>query len=62
MVQGPGKSQSAYGSELSGILGIQRLATLLQKRYCFTTGSIELTCGGLSALRQSFFHGPAVPM
>jgi hypothetical protein len=41
-VQGPGKSQSACRSELSGILGIQRLATLLTKRYQLTTGSIEL--------------------
>ncbi len=60
-VQGPGKSQSAYRSELSGILGIQHLATLLTKRYQLTTGSIELACDGLSALQQSFFHGPAVP-
>jgi hypothetical protein len=29
-VQGPATSQSAYRSELSGILSIQRLATLLQ--------------------------------
>jgi hypothetical protein len=60
-VQGPDKSQGAYCSELSGILGIQRLATLLQKRYQLTTGSIEPVCDGLSALRHSFFHGPAVP-
>jgi hypothetical protein len=60
-VQGHGKSQSASRSELSGILGIQRLATLLQKRYQLTTRTIELACDGLSALRQSFFHGPAVP-
>jgi hypothetical protein len=60
-VQGPGKSPSAYRSELSGILGIQRLATLLQKRYQLTTGTIKVTFDALSALRQSFFHGPAVP-
>jgi hypothetical protein len=60
-VQGSGKSQSAYRSELSGILGIQRLATLLQKQYQLTTRRIRLACDGLSALRQSFFHSPAVP-
>jgi hypothetical protein len=59
-VQGPGTSQSAYHSELLGILGIQRLATLLQKQYNITHGSIEAACDGLSALRQSFFHGPAI--
>jgi hypothetical protein len=60
-VQGPATSQSAYRSELSGILGIQRLATLLQKQCKLTHGSIETACDGLSALRQSYFHGPAIP-
>jgi hypothetical protein len=60
-VPGSGHVQSAYRSELSGILGIQRLVTLVQKQHQLSTGSIELACDGLSALQQSFFHGPAVP-
>jgi hypothetical protein len=60
-VQGPATSQSAYHSELSGILSIQRLVTLLQKQYKLTYGSIETACDGLSAPRQSFFYGPAIP-
>jgi hypothetical protein len=36
------------------------LATLLQKQYDITHGSIESACDGLSAIRQFFFHGPAI--
>jgi hypothetical protein len=64
MVQGPTNAQSAYRNELySAILGIQCLATLVQKQYnLLMKGSIEVTLYRLSTPQQSFFHGSAIPM
>ena len=60
-VQGPACAQSAYRSELSGILGVQKLVQLLTIHYGISTGGITLACDGLSALQQAFFDGPVNP-
>jgi hypothetical protein len=59
--QGPADTQSAYQSDLSGILGIQTLVRLLELHYGFTTGGVTMAFGGLSALQQAFYVGPAQP-
>jgi hypothetical protein len=51
-VQGPAGAQSAYRSELSGILGIQKLVQLLTLHYGISNGGVTLACDGLSALQQ----------
>jgi hypothetical protein len=59
-VQGPASANSAYRSELSGILGIQTLARLLCLHFKIDSGGITLACDGLSALEQAFYKGHAV--
>jgi hypothetical protein len=53
-VQCPSTSNSAYRSELSGILGIITLVNLLCLDDSINLGGITLACDGLSALQQSF--------
>ena len=60
-VQGSSAAQSAYRSELSGILGIQTLVRLLDLHYGIKTGGVTLACDGLPALQQAFYEGPARP-
>jgi hypothetical protein len=59
-VQGPSTANSAYRSELSGILGILTLANLLCIHDGLHSGGVTLACDGLSALQQAFYDGPAV--
>jgi len=51
---GGAKIQSAYRSELSGILAIMIVAQLLCDYYHIWEGSIELGCDGLAALNKTF--------
>lgn len=59
-MQGPVTANSAYCSELSGILGIITLAKLLFLHEGIHSGGVTLACDGMLALQQSFYNGPAV--
>mgnify|MGYP003460263465 FL=1 len=51
-VPGPEDWQSAYRSELCGLLGSIYFATTLAKHKGITTGKIRVGCDGLSAIQQ----------
>ena len=59
-VQGPSTANSAYRSELSGLLGILTLVDLLCVHDDIQSGGVTIACDGLSALQQAFYEGPAV--
>lgn len=57
-IPGPPQSQSAYGSELAGILAnLLHIETLCTK-YNITEGEIIIACDGQSALNESKYEGP----
>jgi hypothetical protein len=51
-VPGPKDWQSAYHSELCGLLGSIYFATTLPKHKGITTGKIHVGCDSLSAIQQ----------